>query len=282
MRTEKPSGTAKLIAAATILLSSENDMENPVPPRAAELCRLFLSNCFSDRVLARAANFPPTRKLLRMLEAATLPGIIFHYWNRKRWIETQCTAAISDGFRRVVIIGAGYDTLGLRLVEKFSKIDIVELDYPATQSCKLKALNEIPKNRIEFIPIDLAKDSVCLKFVTSEPTLFLMEGLLMYLDEEAVIRLFNAIRALSHSRTRIIFSFMSKWPDGSSGFRPASRLVQSWLRWRGEPFLWSIEPEAISQFVSKRGFRVMKMELTQDITVIDSPLDGENLVFCER
>jgi methyltransferase (TIGR00027 family) len=241
-----------------------------------------LSNCFADRIFARSASFPPTRALLRLLEAATLPGIIFHYWNRKRWIESQCTAAINDGFRRVVIVGAGYDTLGLRLVEKFSEIDVVEIDHPATQSCKLKALNEALKNRIEFIPLNLTKDSVRLKSVSSEPTLFLMEGLLMYLEAEAVIRLFGDICALPPTRTRIIFSFMSKWPDGSSGFRPTSRLAQSWLKWRGEPFLWSIEPHAISEFVSKRGFRLMEIALTQDLTANDSSLDGENLVMCER
>lgn len=173
MRAETPSGTAKLIAAATILLASERDEANPVPEDAEKLCRLFLSRGFSDRALALSAGFPPTRGLFRLLEAATLPGIIAHYWNRKHWIERRCRDAIRDGF-------------------------------------------------------------------------------------------------------------MSEWSDGSSGFRPESRLVQSWLKWRGEPFMWALRPAVMPDFVATLGFRFIEMALTRELTAVTSALDDENLVICER
>lgn len=281
MRAETPSGTAKLIAAATILLASERDEANPVPEDAEKLCRLFLSRGFSDRALALSAGFPPTRGLFRLLEAATLPGIIAHYWNRKHWIERRCRDAIRDGFMRVVILGAGYDTLGARLAAEFRDIRIVEIDHPATQAAKLRAAGNSLPERFEFIPLDLTKQSLP-RDSGEEPTLFILEGLLMYLTETDVTRLFGEIHSLPPARARIIFSFMSEWSDGSSGFRPESRLVQSWLKWRGEPFMWALRPAVMPDFLATLGFRFIEMALTRELTALTSALDGENLVICER
>ncbi len=63
----------------------------------------------------------------------------------------------------------------------------------------------------------------------------------MYLPEQDVSRLFRALWKSPLDRVRLIFSFMSRWPDGGSGFRPRSGWIERWLTWSEEPFMWAIE-----------------------------------------
>lgn len=75
---------------------------------------------------------------------------------------------------------------------------------------------------------------------------------------------------------------MSRWPDGTSGFRPRSRLIERWLGWRGEPFRWAVAPAEMSEFLAARGFGLLEMALTRDFTPpAGTGLEGENGVVCE-
>jgi len=65
-----------------------------------------------------------------------------HYHHRKRWIENRVKDAIEDGFLRLVILGAGFDTLSYRISGDVLNTEIIELDHPATQGAKLRALEQ--------------------------------------------------------------------------------------------------------------------------------------------
>jgi len=94
--------------------------------------------------------------------------------------------------------------------------------------------------------------------------------------------LFASLRKMLAERIRIIFSFMTRWPGGSTGFRPRSWLVERWLRLQGEPFTWAIEPQTMLDFLAARGFRLVDLALTRQISAGSTTLDGENLVLCDR
>jgi hypothetical protein len=86
MKPGHASATAKLIAAATLLLARDEHASaaSPahaalVPPQAARLCRALLSGSTGDRLLRASAEHGATRWLWRALERATLPGIVRHY-----------------------------------------------------------------------------------------------------------------------------------------------------------------------------------------------------------
>ncbi|VTU31129.1 Putative S-adenosyl-L-methionine-dependent methyltransferase [Variovorax sp. PBS-H4] len=287
MKAEQASSTAKLIAASTILLASDPHTTALVAPGARALCERFLSGNLADVLLAKSAVFAPTRGLWRMLEQVVLPGIITHYWHRKRWIERRCRAAIAEGCRRVVVIGAGFDTLALRLATEFPHIDWIEIDHPATQRAKSDALcGELAPN-VRFVAIDLAADPLPAElFDDGRATLVIAEGVLMYLAPAVIDRLFHAIATLHGPSTRMVFSFMSKWPDGSTGFRPRSRWVERWLAFRSEPFAWSIEVQRIDSFLQRFELTpievVPSQELASEAGTSHTLLDGENLVLCEK
>ncbi|NDZ16764.1 hypothetical protein C7T35_38870 [Variovorax sp. WS11] len=287
MKSDQASSTAKLIAASTILLASDPHTAALVAPGARALCERFLSGSRADRMLAKSASFAPARVLWRMVEHLVLPGITAHYWHRKRWIERRCRESIASGFQRVVVMGAGFDTLALRLAAEFPRIDWIEIDHPATQGAKRRALGGELAPNLRFVAVDLATDPLPTElFDDSRATLVIAEGVLMYLSPEAIDRLFQALAALRAPSTRMVFSFMSKWPDGSTGFRPRSRWVERWLAWRSEPFAWSIEVERIDGFLQRFELTPIEVATAQELAAeagtAHSLLAGETFVLCEK
>lgn len=283
MKVGEASSTAKVIAASTILLDSDARTSNLVAPGAAELCRKFLALSGTDRWLAGSAAHPITRAIWRCVEKLTHPGIMEHYWRRKSWIEARCRIAIGKGFERVIVVGAGFDTLGCRLAQEFGHLEVVEIDFPATQRAKRRALvdSAVPGN-LSFIELDLGFEAFPMRLVNErKSTVVIMEGVLMYLSERDIDRLFDSLRRMADRPACIVFSFMTRWPDGTAGFRPRSWLVERWLQLRGEPFTWAIEPPNVLSFLAARGFRLVELALTRQIAEGSPALDGENLVLCE-
>jgi len=279
MKPGEASSTAKLIAAATILLASDRNTAPLVAPGAADLCRQLLSLKRSDRWLARSAAHPVTRRIWRWMEQLTHPGIVAHYWHRKRWIEQRCRRAIFVGGERLIVVGAGFDTLGYRLARELGA-EVLEIDHPSTQAAKHAALGD---DVLQLIALDLATHALPRAVVENRKSaVVILEGVLMYLGPEAIDRLFASLRGMAAESLTVIFSFMTRWPDGTAGFRPRSWLVERWLALRGEPFDWAIEPEALGAFLEQRGFALSELALTHELGPGSGKLDGENLAVCER
>ena len=91
-----------------------------------------------------------------------------------------------------VILGAGFDTRALRL-PKDRQVRSFEVDTPKTQAIKREMLSKtsIDATSITFVSADFEKEDwftrlVDAGFDQSKPALFLWEGVVMYLDREAV------------------------------------------------------------------------------------------------
>lgn len=290
MKQGRPSATAKVIAASTLLLASDPATAHAVAPGAAALCRHFLATTWADRLLAQTAARPATRWLWRVLERLTHPGISGHYWRRKRWIEAHCVDALKQGAQRVIVIGAGLDTLALRLAPNWPQVQWVELDHPATQRLKREGLTHgcigIPGN-LTLQALDLAAAPLPANLLNdARATLVVLEGVLMYLSEADVVHLLrDQLTRLSTAEVRVIFSHMLRWPDGTAGFRPASKWVDFWLAWRAEPFKWALEPAHLAAWLADQGFVVLAQAEPPFSGALpaanESALRGENLVLCQ-
>ena len=108
----------------------------------------------------------------------------------------------------------------------------------------------------------------------------------MYMSPNIVDQLFESFRKLEAQRVRVLFSFMTEWPNGKIGFRPSSWLIDRWLAWRKEPFDWGLKPGEMEAFLSSRGFvqneLITTPQLAEEYGLGPFRLDGENLVACER
>jgi O-methyltransferase involved in polyketide biosynthesis len=147
VRADRPSTTARLIAAATVFLSRDPRYRDLVPAGAAELCARFVS--------VEAVSRAPLSWAVWLAERATVPGLMLHFMLRKRFIEDSVRASLAAGGRQVVVIGAGFDTLGARLAAEFPQARFIEIDHPATQAAKRLAIDE--RGNLDFIAADLAE-----------------------------------------------------------------------------------------------------------------------------
>ncbi len=260
MRADRPSSTALLIAAATVFLARDPRLAQLVPAGAAELCARCLEAASPRRLaLAGLASRPGLRWAARLAERATIPGLLAHFMLRKRWIEQAARAALAEGTGQVVIVGAGFDTLAARLAPEFPRVKFIEVDHPATQRVKLAAF-DFPAN-VFFVAADLASTHIesVLKdsLEKQKPSLFVVEGLLMYLTDAQIAELFEALGRLQPAGGRVVFTQMEPAPDGRSRFHNATPLVTGLLALWREPFKSALPREAAAAFLSKLGYQLL-------------------------
>ncbi len=243
MRADRPSATAALIAAATVFLSRDPALAQFVPDGAAEMCARCLTP--RQRLLERRG----LRWLAWSAERATIPGLMLHFILRKRWIEQALRGAITRGCRRVVVIGAGYDTLAARLAPIFPAVRFTEVDHPATQAVKRAALPG--SANLQFVAADLARVPLGRVLPPSrEPSVYIAEGLLMYLAPADLDALFAALDG------EIIFTMMEATPGGRIAFHNATWVERALLALWQEPFTWGLAREALGDFLGARGLRL--------------------------
>jgi methyltransferase (TIGR00027 family) len=113
---------------------------------------------------------------------------------RTRFFDEQVLAAISRGVRQVVVCGAGYDDRALRF--RADGVRFFELDHPVTQADKARRLRRagLDTAGLTLAAADFRVDDVPAVLAASgqdaaQATLFLCEGLLVYLDEAAIVAL---------------------------------------------------------------------------------------------
>lgn len=269
-------GTARFIARNLLAASHESRYAAILPAGAGDACRHLLT-ATGDAAFVRAVGNRLFRGAFRAGADFLLPGIVLHYLARKRCLEDWVRQAMDEeGCERVAVLGAGLDTLAWRLHRARPGVRFVELDRPAALRIKRAALaaagEPLPSN-LSFLPLDLAHGTLAQAlaaggaFGPSVRTLFLAEGLLMYLPPERVASLLREVAAwgTADRPVRFAFTFMEARADGRIRFRRSSPLVHWWLRWQGEPFRWSVAPDKLAAFLSPLGWRLRELVSGDDL-----------------
>ena len=253
-----------LIAAATVFLQAGESTRSIVPAGAARWCERCLASASPLRLaIVRSVSHPMLRWLPLLAERLTVPGLMRHFMARKGWIEQAVRESIEQGASEVVIVGAGFDTLALRLAPRFPAVRFVEIDHPATQAVKRRAIEEDGTlGNLHLVAADLSREDIAV-VLASVPSydahasaVFVVEGLLMYLATEQVADLFARIRRAHRGALRIVFTVMEPTPDGRSAFHNATPFTR-WLlgRW-SEPFRSALARGEAGAFVAPLGLRV--------------------------
>jgi methyltransferase (TIGR00027 family) len=146
---------------------------------------------------------------------------------------------------------------------------MIEVDHPATQQVKRDVLKHYKVAiGVEFANCAIGRDDLfsslarCRAFDHQARTLLIAEGLLMYLEPRIVDELLTSIRERMGARTRIAFTFMERQPGGRIAFGGQSRIVDFWLKWRGEPFLWGIARDSLPEYLAARGYAMLELQDT--------------------
>jgi methyltransferase (TIGR00027 family) len=208
-----------------------------------------------------------------IMQSASLPGFYLHYVVRKRCIEKFAMAAIAGGAEQVVVIGAGFDTLSLRIATEYPDLSIIEIDHPATQAWKREALGhlDLQFDNIHFLSLDLLRDTMqevllqSTHYDRNKPSVFVAEGLLMYLTEKEIAVILNFIKAESGPGSRFIFTCMEENAEGDYQFRNASWLTSAWLSMKREVFTWGLRSDQLAPFLRRSDFQLLEFKTHKDL-----------------
>lgn len=192
-----------------------------------------------------------------------------HVVLRSRFCEDRLAEAVRNGVRRYLILGAGFDTFALRQPEWARKLEIVEIDHPATQAEKLSRMARsgltTPDN-LRFIPMDFQCDCLIQKLASNgihadQPTFFSWLGVTMYLDGKTIDATLRAMASFP-AGSGVTLSFMQPLEPGHDGERQelARRVAQN-----SEPFVSFFTPEDMEDALQKAGFDAIHFLTPEEI-----------------
>lgn len=255
--------------AYTVLHGMLHTIKNPklkylLDDQTIKACNMILSSTEQGRKRLEELNSPIKSKILPFLEWLLLPGITLNYVLRKKYIEEKVIEGIKGGATQVINIGAGFDTLAWKLSGIFPNITFIEIDHPATSREKTQGIFS-SSNRVSnlhFIEADLSKVSLenvlesYNEFDSSKKTLYISEGVLMYLDEIHVVGVLDSLRNLTGKNSTFIFSCME--PDESDK-NNVRALLHFYLKLKNEKYLWYIRDKDLADFIKKHNYSFVEM-----------------------
>jgi methyltransferase (TIGR00027 family) len=279
---EDASRTALLIAASLVLLHHDAKHSRLISKTSADLCAHVLEkHSAQTRLFLKIVRQTWFRPIAKLVERITIPGILVHYALRKKCIRRLVRSALANGVAQVVILGAGFDPLSSELQREFPTTLFWEIDHPATQRHKLRACSESGIERVHFVAVDLSaaglerKALISNGFEPAKRTFWIAEGLLMYFTADIVSFLMKTLSTLSAPGSEFAFTFMEKQGYGQLRFDSQTKLVDSWLRRRGEPFLWGTTRSELAEFI--RPWRVIRFFDHNDLRAMESDLSDETI-----
>lgn len=136
---------------------------------------------------------------------------------RTRFIDDALRRAVDSGAEQLLILGAGFDSHAYRFQDELQEVSVFEVDRAATQSFKRERVNEVlggPPANLTYVAVDFQRENLRDVLVRhgydfARRSIVLMEGLTMYLSEDAVRETFE-LAAAHPPGSVVVFDFVSK------------------------------------------------------------------------
>jgi len=187
------------------------------------------------------------------------PGIV----RRTRFFDEQVLEAVSTGVHQIVICGAGYDDRALRF--RATGVRFFELDHPATQADKARRLRDMRADMqgLTLIPVDFRHDDSrellrTFGHVPSQPTLFVCEGLLVYLDQQTTLRFLMGLRSVAASGSMLAAS-LAVHREGENSNQVTTATNANRRAGRTEPWLTILPTSAYSKLLDETGWHDVRI-----------------------
>jgi methyltransferase (TIGR00027 family) len=175
-------------------------------------------------------------------------------------IDAQLEAGVAAGCKQLVILGAGLDTRALRM-PALASVEVFEVDHPTTQAYKRRKTSNLrPLSRsLHFVPVDLERSSLNERlseagFRPNEPTVWIWEGVVMYLTDDALRRTLEQIAGGSTAESLLLVTYHVPSSAPPNGEMHVRRLMLS--LWR-EPQICLHTSEWMHEAVRNVGFLVV-------------------------
>jgi methyltransferase (TIGR00027 family) len=234
----------------------------------------------APKLLPHFIKFIVNHRLISFQWSFFPKGIYEYVIARTKYIDRIFKEEIEKGIDQILILGAGFDSRAIRFENMNNTTTFFELDSHHTQEAKIKQFKQrgIPlPGKTVYIPIDFNIDSMSDKilkngFDPDKKTLFLLEGLLMYLETGAVNELFTLLSKLSSPGSSVIFDYIYASVLRRENIYYGEKSIYNKVNSVKESWQFGIEKGEIGNFVNQFNFN-----LIENLT----PHDLEKLYFTD-
>ena len=175
---------------------------------------------------------------------------------RTRFFDRVVVGAIGRGVRQIVLGAAGYDGRAFRYAKR--GVRWFEVDYPATQQDKQERLARLglPTRQVRYVPADFARDPVADRLTAvgldpGQPSLFLLEGVAVYLEPEVLERVLRQFRQVARPGSRLAISVSTARADSEARSRFRASVARL-----GEPARSTLDAGQSTELLARTGWRV--------------------------
>jgi methyltransferase (TIGR00027 family) len=191
---------------------------------------------------------------------------------RCRFMDDVLQECLQSGLEQLVVLGAGYDSRAYRFEQLKQGVQVFEVDHPSTQQVKMKKVRALMgglPEYVSYVSIDFNTESLVDRLAQCgydehKKTLFIWEGVVMYLSAEAVAGTLGFIAQHSGCASQVVFDYIyTALIDGSAKHGEVSRMRRA-RRFSGEGLTYAIpEGKAVSLLQSLGFSRVTDVTSTQ-------------------
>jgi len=256
MKNDRISQTALKVALSLITLSIKDDWQARLPDGLVGISERLLLASGSPGYGPSLMRASKKQWMIKVYEIQDrmIPGQWQGFGHRKIYVDQQVKKAIELGAQQVLVLGAGFDTLCLRLAPQHSDVKFFEVDHPATSAAKAKGIaREGQLENMIQIASDLSVEKLPAVLLQNERwdslqrSVVVIEGLLQYLTKKEVRDLLCDTAACTPLSSKIILT------HAVPGDR---KVLQMLLRAVGEPFKSTVQSEDLPAYIQGTGWSV--------------------------
>jgi methyltransferase (TIGR00027 family) len=175
---------------------------------------------------------------------------------RTAFFDRVVVAAIDQGVHQVVVGAAGYDGRAFRYAKP--GVRWFEVDLPATQRDKRARLDRlgIAAHQVRFVEADFATDPVAGPLLEAgldgtKPSLFLLEGVAVYLDQAVLETILSQFRRVTPAGSRLAISVSTSSADGEARSR-----FRDFVAALGEPARSALGADQAGELLARTGWQL--------------------------
>lgn len=198
--------------------------------------------------------------LCRDMAVTAAPAFLPQLVERTRFFDAAVTTALALDITQIVIVGAGYDDRALRF--RSGGVCYFEVDHPATQKDKAARLAAAGRGGVGpvLVPADFRTDDVgaALARAGHDPraaSLFVCEGLLVYLDAATIVTLLSQLRTSAPPRS-VLAASLAVHPDGIDSARALVWANRRRRSGRTEPWRTILTGAGHAQLLREAGWSI--------------------------
>lgn len=182
---------------------------------------------------------------------------------RERFCEDTLAEAVGNGATQYVVLGAGLNAFAYNGSDLSHRVQVFEVDHPATQIWKRDKLRQTgtrPTGKVSYVEFDFEKDAIGEKLLQSgfdpgAPAVFAWTGVTQYLSDDAIEQTLQQIVQTSFPGSVLTVQVTLKRELVDEENQNALDYFAGFAAKRGETWVNAHDPIEFSAHLERRGFK---------------------------